>query len=169
MGTFASGMTSPSGLEFGPDGALWVADYWNDVVKRFDGTTGALLGTRVSQASPFGPHDLVFEPAHQVTVVTPFVVDDIDDTRARRLITPEPTTTLAPLDRNQHPPPPTTPLPHTPAATPHAAPDDHESVDHHRVAPVVPHRRCPTSLWPHSRHVRRRAHQPGVHVVGRAG
>ncbi len=46
LGVFASGggLTSPSGLVWGPDGNLYVADYNSGRVLRYNGRTGAFIG-----------------------------------------------------------------------------------------------------------------------------
>jgi len=41
------GLVAPTGAVFGPDGHLYVADFAGDDVLRYDGTTGAFLGTFV--------------------------------------------------------------------------------------------------------------------------
>ncbi len=50
---FASGggLNDPEGLAFGPDGNLYVDSFQTDSVKRFSGTTGAILGDFVTAGS----------------------------------------------------------------------------------------------------------------------
>ena len=61
-------LVSPTGLEFGPDDQLWVADSWTDEVMRFDSTTGSLLDTLVTGDSVAGPRNFTFVPDHQVSI-----------------------------------------------------------------------------------------------------
>lgn len=59
---FATGLSNPSGITFGPDGHLYVGE--GNVIRRFDGITGASLGnfsvqSTSTMASPWG---LTFSP-----------------------------------------------------------------------------------------------------------
>jgi sugar lactone lactonase YvrE len=62
--TGGGGLANPDGMAFGPDGNLYVLDFVNDnqwVVRKYDGTSGASLGTFATIATNFltGP---VFGP-----------------------------------------------------------------------------------------------------------
>jgi len=46
--------SSPGSLKFGPDGNLWVALFYGQAIKRYNGTTGADLGTTISVPWPAG-------------------------------------------------------------------------------------------------------------------
>ena len=67
----SGGLGAPFGVTFGPDGNLYVADSAGNDVLRYDGTTGAPLGTFV--ASGIGglnhPLDLEFGPDHNLYVL----------------------------------------------------------------------------------------------------
>lgn len=71
---FASTGGIPFGLTFGA-GALYVANYSNNDVQRFDATSGASLGTFVSPASGglSAPRDLTFGPDGNLYVSSPDV------------------------------------------------------------------------------------------------
>jgi hypothetical protein len=68
LGTFVpaatSGLINPTGLTFGPDGNLYVADFSQNSVFEFNGSTGAPMGPFVSAGSGGlnGPEDLTFGP-----------------------------------------------------------------------------------------------------------
>ena len=64
MDTFAvgGGLSYPIGLQFGPDGNLYVSSYGNDRILRYDGQTGAFLSTFVAHSLMDGPEDLRFGP-----------------------------------------------------------------------------------------------------------
>ncbi len=53
-------VTAPTSLVIGPDGALWIADYGADEIRRIDLATGRDLGVVVAGNAPFGPTDLAF-------------------------------------------------------------------------------------------------------------
>ena len=76
----AGGLGESIGLEFGPDGNLYVANFTEDEVLVFDGTSGALIGNYVGTGAGGldGPASLVFAPSHQVAVVSPAPVLDLD-------------------------------------------------------------------------------------------
>ncbi|MCA9184992.1 MAG: hypothetical protein KDA99_05210, partial [Planctomycetales bacterium] len=71
LGTFVSigsgGLTSAAGIEFGPDGSLYVADQDADVVRRYDGTTGAYIDDYAT-GTVDGPAYMAFTPDHRVTI-----------------------------------------------------------------------------------------------------
>lgn len=77
--TNLGGLDQPSGLAFGPDGHLYVADYRNDLILRYDGNTGAFIDTYVSAGSGGldQPTFTTFLPLHQVSVNanTPPIID----------------------------------------------------------------------------------------------
>ena len=62
----AAGLNGPAGMEFGPDGNLYVASNFSDEILRFDGTTGAPIGTGVFVTANSGgldePDDITFGP-----------------------------------------------------------------------------------------------------------
>ncbi|MCA9169836.1 MAG: cadherin domain-containing protein, partial [Planctomycetales bacterium] len=72
LGTFVSlgsgGLTSVAGIDFGPDGRLYVADQDADVIRRYDGVTGAYIDDYAT-GTVDGPAYMAFAPDLQVTVV----------------------------------------------------------------------------------------------------
>lgn len=68
LGTFvglgSGGLTSPSGIAFGPDGNFYVGDFSNSRVLKYDGTTGAFINVFVASGSGglHGPNDITFGP-----------------------------------------------------------------------------------------------------------
>jgi sugar lactone lactonase YvrE len=59
--------TYPSGLAFGPDGNLYVSSFPTNLIRRYDGTTGAPIGI-FAQGSPLvNPTHLVFANASAIT------------------------------------------------------------------------------------------------------
>jgi sugar lactone lactonase YvrE len=56
---FVSGLTNARGITMGPDGNIYVADYGAGDVKKYDGSSGASLGTFVSGLS--NPYDVQFK------------------------------------------------------------------------------------------------------------
>jgi hypothetical protein len=60
----SGGVAQAHGLAFGPDSDLYVAGYRSNTVNRYDGTTGAFLGTFISASSGGlnGPAFLSFRP-----------------------------------------------------------------------------------------------------------
>jgi WD40 repeat protein len=69
LGTFVTpgsgGLFAPLGLTFGPDGNLYVGNAYSTVL-RYDGATGASLGTFVTNVA--NPQDLVFDVAGNLYV-----------------------------------------------------------------------------------------------------
>ncbi|MEM7271833.1 MAG: hypothetical protein AAF547_02030, partial [Actinomycetota bacterium] len=61
----------PRASVVGPDGALWVADYWLDQIERFDLMTGASLGVWAPLSGPAG---LTVQPDHTIVIQTDPVV-----------------------------------------------------------------------------------------------
>ena len=74
-----SELTQPHSLRIGPDGELWVTDYWTEEVHRFDSTTGAALGVRVTDSAPAGPFSLDFVPDLQVQVTAGLDINSSGD------------------------------------------------------------------------------------------
>ncbi len=64
LGAFASGggLSSPLGVQFGPDGNLYVASDGTDQVLRYDGQTGAFLNVFGSFSHNFGVTGITFGP-----------------------------------------------------------------------------------------------------------
>lgn len=69
LGIFVSGLNGPSGITFGPDGNLYVANQGggSSSIDRYDGTTGAFVSTFVAPgAGPLGglfnPQGIAFGP-----------------------------------------------------------------------------------------------------------
>ncbi|MCP5027828.1 MAG: hypothetical protein GY929_16255, partial [Actinomycetia bacterium] len=80
LGAFvSSGLTQAHTPRFGPDGDLWVSDYWNEEIRRFDGSTGAALGARITESPPAGPYGFTFVPNLQVRVTSGLVVNSSGD------------------------------------------------------------------------------------------
>ncbi len=80
VGNFiSSGLTNPHSLSFGPDGELWVSDYFTEQILRFDGATGAALGPRIGEPSPVGPRGFSFIPDHTIAVTAPLTVNSTGD------------------------------------------------------------------------------------------
>ena len=73
-GDESGGLDTPTAAVFGPDGALYVADFDGDRVLRYDGQSGAFLGVFVSAASGqldgpdagmvFGPDGDLYVPSY---------------------------------------------------------------------------------------------------------
>ncbi|MEZ6059075.1 MAG: cadherin-like domain-containing protein [Planctomycetaceae bacterium] len=76
----SGGLGESIGLEFGPDGNLYVSNFTQDEILVFDGSTGTLIGDYVSTGTGGldGPTSLVFAPNHQVAVISPAPVLDLD-------------------------------------------------------------------------------------------
>jgi hypothetical protein len=72
MDTFASGsgLANPVGLLFGPDGNLYVSNYYGNRVLRYNGTTGAYIDTFVAAGSGGlnGPTYMTFTLTDPVTL-----------------------------------------------------------------------------------------------------
>ncbi len=73
----ADGVDGPTGVAVA-DGMLWVADYWNDDVRRFDPNSGESLGEPLAIDGPFGPTDIVVPPAPAAVGTTPEDPSDDD-------------------------------------------------------------------------------------------
>ncbi len=61
-------LVEPRGVRFGPDGMLWVSDYWTDRVVRLDPATGAAATGPAPIEDAAGPTHFSFVPDHQVEV-----------------------------------------------------------------------------------------------------
>jgi streptogramin lyase len=75
QGVFASGgIAGPSGITIGPDNNVYVAARDSNDVVRFDGQTGALLGTFVAPGAGglLGPHGLEFDTQGNLVVNSGF-------------------------------------------------------------------------------------------------
>lgn len=68
---FATGLFLPQDLAFGPNGDLFVTSAGNDLVRQYDGVTGALVRT-ISHASMDGPHGITFGPDQRLYVTSAF-------------------------------------------------------------------------------------------------
>ncbi|MDW3179674.1 MAG: right-handed parallel beta-helix repeat-containing protein [Acidimicrobiia bacterium] len=71
VANFGADVTTPDQLAVGPDGALWVSDYWNDTVERFDLKSGETLDREPIVEGTAGPRGLSFAPDVSVTVIAP--------------------------------------------------------------------------------------------------
>ena len=60
IGVFASGLSNPEGWAYGPDGALYVAEWTGNRVRRLDPETGATLGLLATQGGLQAPNDVFF-------------------------------------------------------------------------------------------------------------
>ncbi|MBK9386249.1 MAG: NHL repeat-containing protein [Planctomycetes bacterium] len=68
------GLVNPTGIAFGPDGAIYVASFATDAIHRFDARTGAFLGLFVAAGSggldgpdagiAFGPDGHLYVPSY---------------------------------------------------------------------------------------------------------
>ncbi|MBL9124339.1 MAG: SMP-30/gluconolactonase/LRE family protein [Planctomycetaceae bacterium] len=59
----ASGLSGPVGMRYGPDGNLYVSNFYTSEIRKYNGTTGAPLGVFVSsKAGLSAPTDLRFGP-----------------------------------------------------------------------------------------------------------
>ncbi|MBI2825394.1 MAG: PEP-CTERM sorting domain-containing protein [Planctomycetia bacterium] len=76
---FASGngLNGPAGLTFGPDNNLYVVDLLGFDVRKFDGTTGAFIGSGPGQDQPFAvtgdqsfPSGILFTPGGEMLVTS---------------------------------------------------------------------------------------------------
>ena len=64
----ATDVAEPTGIAIGPDGYLWVAEYWTDRIVRFDAKTGTAVDKVIVMEAPAGPRQFTFAPDLQVTV-----------------------------------------------------------------------------------------------------
>ncbi|QDT51611.1 Calx-beta domain protein [Symmachiella dynata] len=62
FGDGAGGLDEPTGLAFGPDGNLYLIDEPDDEILRYNGTTGAFLGSFASGGGLDAPTDFTFGP-----------------------------------------------------------------------------------------------------------
>lgn len=64
VGVFAAGggLLNPGGLEYGPDGKLYVAGLNSDNVLRYNGQTGEFIGVFASGGGLDSPEDVTFIP-----------------------------------------------------------------------------------------------------------
>src|SRR4029077_4324738 len=67
------GLSLPVGLEFGPDGSLYVASLNNNKIARFNGANGASLGDFVARAAGglSTPNFMLFRPAQTFSTNIP--------------------------------------------------------------------------------------------------
>lgn len=72
LGVFASGLRVPQDLAFGSDGNLYVSDGIASSVQRYNGQTGAYLGTFVAPGVLHGANGLAFGPDGNLYVSSPF-------------------------------------------------------------------------------------------------
>ena len=59
----ASGLSGPVGMRYGPDGNLYVSNFFSNEIRKYNATTGVPMGVFVSAAAGLsGPADLRFGP-----------------------------------------------------------------------------------------------------------
>ncbi len=68
LGDFVSVGGATQGIEVGPDGNLYVGDYQNSMIKKYNRATGALLGVFASGGGLQQPNNFLFRiPLHQIS------------------------------------------------------------------------------------------------------
>ncbi|GMR13006.1 MAG: hypothetical protein BMS9Abin29_1201 [Gemmatimonadota bacterium] len=93
IGVFASGLANPEGWAYGPDGALYIAEWTGNRVRRLDAATGATLGFLATQGGLQAPNDVFFiERFPDFSLATPngsTTVTSDSDGSATVLVRPE--------------------------------------------------------------------------------
>lgn len=76
----AGGLTTPTAITIGPDGNLYVSDVGNNSVDKFDGATGASLGTVVPVNALSSPEGLAFGPDGDLYIIDANGIEKWDGT-----------------------------------------------------------------------------------------